>query len=101
MSRISIDVKRHLDDGEIDVTRLSGVAGVALVVEHDYDLSKGFHGIQFPITSIRIDTAAHAAIILAGLIAAVRDIDPTVVPLALQLSMFAGEPIFKRDIPRP
>lgn len=99
MPEIVIDVKRIKDDEPVDVVRLKGVSGVALVLQEEPDFDAGYEGVQFPVISMRVNSAAHATIILAGLIAACREMDPTVVPIALGMSQFAGAPIFRRELP--
>lgn len=82
--KITIDVCR--DDGE--VTRLEGVAGLAIMLQRDLPPLPIENGkeIPMPILSLRADTQAQMALMLAGLMAFCRQDDPETYERAERLS---------------
>lgn len=102
---LTIDVRRS--DG--DVTKLQGVAGVAVMLQTDFELEDFDsaedmmrHLPDMPIVSLRADNKGQLAVILAGLLASVRDTaGGEVVSTAFALAPFidAREPQLYREAP--
>lgn len=101
MSRLTFDLRRDLGDGSpADVTRLEGVAGLAVMMQTvrlpivesgtptDPEAIMQAVG-EMPVVSLRAETAGQVAILLATLIAAVADRAPAgTVEMAIRLSRF-------------
>jgi hypothetical protein len=108
---VTIDVQVLADDGHKHVTRITGSAGIAITIAST-DLSKftmdpadaiGIMQAQpdMPSVSIRADNTMELALMLAGIISAVDEAAPRVLPIALALSrlMDSGHPLLKREYP--
>ena len=111
MSRLTFDLRRDLGDGSApDVTRLEGVAGLAVMMQTlrlpigdltDPEAIMQAVG-EMPVVSLRAETAGQVAILLGTLIAAVADRAPAgTVEMAIRLSRFvdASPPELGRVLP--
>lgn len=97
--KITIDVAR--DDGE--VTRLEGVAGLAIMLQRDLPPAPIESGKQvpMPILSLRAESKAQLALLLAGLLSFCRHEDPQVIEHAERLSLLMDSKnvTLRRELP--
>ena len=110
MSRLTFDLRRGTADGPPDVTRLEGVAGLAVMMQTDHlpivdgaDPEAIMRAVSdMPVVSLRAATAGQLAILLGTLIASVEECAPAgTVEMAIRLSMFvnASRPEMRRVLP--
>lgn len=109
---ITIDVRRDEEDGGPQVTRIVGTAGMAVTIKgtdleaisvDPTDAAAVMRAQKhMPTVSLRANTLAEVALMLAGLISAVHHAEPAAVPIALKLAAFmdSGHPDLKIEYPR-
>ncbi len=98
--RITIDVTR----GDGHVTRLEGVAGMAMMLSAPVPL-EGLEPnakVPMPAMAVRASTTGELAVMLAAMLAFCRHQDPGIVKAAEKLAPIidVGRPLWRRELDR-